>query len=124
MDRILIVDDDPLILQALSRILESEGHTIIAHTNPLEAAKESDFAAVITDFKMPQMNGIDLLSQIRKANPRAVRILLTAAGDFKVASEAVNQGEIYRLVGKPWSIPELTSCVRQAVEHYHLVDEN
>jgi putative nucleotidyltransferase with HDIG domain len=124
MDRILLVDDDPLILQALSRILRSEGYDVLAHTDPVQASRECEFVVVITDFMMPQMNGIELLGVLRKANPQAVRILLTAAADFKVASDAVNRGEIYRLLGKPWTLAELSACVKQAVSHYHLVREN
>ena len=124
MDRILLVDDDPLILQALTRILRSEGYEVIAHCDPAKAAQESDFVVVITDFMMPQMNGIELLGVLRRARPEAVRILLTAAADFKVASDAVNRGEIYRLLGKPWTLAELSACVKQAVSHYHLVQEN
>jgi putative nucleotidyltransferase with HDIG domain len=124
MDRILIVDDDALILQALTRILQSDGYEVIAHTDPTKAAEERKYAVVITDFMMPQMNGVDLLGRIKSEMPDAVRIMLTAASDFKVASEAVNRGEVYRLLGKPWTMAELTSTVRQAVEHYHLVAEN
>jgi response regulator RpfG family c-di-GMP phosphodiesterase len=124
MDRILLVDDDPLILQALTRILRAEGYEVVAHPDPSVAVTERDFTVVITDFMMPQMNGIELLAKMRAANPNAVRILLTAAADFKVASDAVNRGEIFRLLGKPWTLTELTSCVKQAVAHYHLVTEN
>ncbi|MBX5481976.1 MAG: HD domain-containing protein [Myxococcaceae bacterium] len=124
MDRILLVDDDPLILQALTRILKAEGYDVVAHTDPVAASAERDFVVVITDFMMPQMNGIELLGVLRAANPNAVRILLTAAADFKVASDAVNRGEIYRLLGKPWTLAELSACVKQAVMHYHLVNEN
>lgn len=124
MDRILLVDDDPLILQALSRILKAEGYDVIAHTDPVSASAERDFVVVITDFMMPRMNGIELLGVLRAANPQAVRILLTAAADFKVASDAVNRGEIYRLLGKPWTLAELSACVKQAVAHYHLLNEN
>ncbi|HVE82308.1 MAG TPA: HD domain-containing phosphohydrolase, partial [Myxococcales bacterium] len=60
----------------------------------------------------------------KAAVPDAVRMLLTAASDFKVASEAVNRGEVYRLLGKPWTMSELIASVRQAVEHHHLVSEN
>jgi len=123
-DRILIVDDDALILQALSRILQSEGYDVVAHTDPVKAADETDFTLVITDFMMPQLNGIELLGILKSKAPNAVRMLLTAASDFKVASEAVNRGEVYRLLGKPWTMSELTASVRQAVEHYHLVNEN
>ena len=124
MNRILVVDDDALILQALSRILQAEGYEVICHADPLQAMHERDFTVVITDFMMPQMNGVELLAELRKHNPAAVRVLLTAAGDFKVASEAINQGEVYRILGKPWSIADLSSCVKQAVEHFRLVAEN
>ncbi len=124
MNRILVVDDDALILQALSRILQAEGYEVICHLDPLKAVQERDFTVVISDFMMPQMNGVELLSQLRKNVPAAVRVLLTAAGDFKVASDAINRGEVYRILSKPWSMADLTSCVKQAVEHSRLVEEN
>src|SRR5205807_1477409 len=124
MDKILVVDDDALILQALSRILSSEGYEVISHSDPLKAAEERDFSVVITDFMMPNMNGIELLGALRKNNPDSVRLMLTAAADFKVASDAVNRGEVYRILSKPWSLAELTSCVRQSIDHYHLISEN
>src|SRR5687767_9345597 len=109
MDRILIVDDDALILQALSRILQSEGYEVVTYTDPVQAAGERGYAVVITDFMMPQLNGIELLGKIKAVMPDAVRMLLTAASDFKVASEAVNRGEVYRLLSKPWTMAELTA---------------
>jgi response regulator RpfG family c-di-GMP phosphodiesterase len=124
MNRILVVDDDALILQAVTRILQSEGYEVVCYSDPIRALQERDFIVVITDFMMPQMNGVELLAELRKHNPRAVRVLLTAAGDFKVASDAINRGEVYRILGKPWSIAELSSCVKQAVEHFRLVEEN
>jgi putative nucleotidyltransferase with HDIG domain len=124
MDRIMVVDDDALILQALTRILQAEGYEVVSHNDPLKAAEEQSFAVVITDFMMPNMNGIELLGLLKKSNPNAVRLMLTAAADFKVASDAVNRGEVYRILAKPWSLAELTSCVRQSVDHYHLHEEN
>ena len=124
MSRVLVVDDDPLILPALTRILESEGYEVKTHRDPVQAALETDFAVVITDFMMPEMNGIELLGKLKASNPRAVRMLLTAAGDYRVASEAVNRGEVFRLLSKPWTYGDLTSAVRQAFEHYRLVEEN
>ena len=123
-ERILVVDDDSLILNALERILRAEGYDVIAHTDPVRASEERGFAVVITDFMMPRLNGIELLGLLKQENPDAVRLMLTAAADFKVASEAVNRGEIYRLLGKPWTHGGLLSCVRQAVEHFHLVETN
>lgn len=124
MDRILVVDDDALILQALTRILVAEGYEVVPHQDPIQAARETQFAVVISDFMMPQMNGIELLTYLRESNPLAVRLMLTAAGDFKTASEAVNRGEVYRLLGKPWTISDLTTSVKQAVDHYHLISQN
>ncbi len=124
MDRILVVDDDVRILAALSRILQSEGYEVVTHNDPLLAAREEGFQVVLTDFMMPFLNGIDLLAALREKNPRAVRLMLTAAADFRTASEAVNRGEVFRLLGKPWSLADLTSSVRQAFEHYRLVEAN
>ena len=89
MIRILVVDDDALILQALTRILQNEGHEVVAHTDPYKALEERGFSVIITDFMMPNLNGIELLGSLKKTTPNAVRLLLTAAADFKVALEAV-----------------------------------
>ncbi|NVJ10371.1 HD domain-containing protein [Myxococcus sp. AM001] len=124
MDRILVVDDDVLILAALSRILQAEGYDVVTHSDPAVAAREVGFQVVLTDFMMPYLNGIELLGALREKNPKAVRLMLTAAADFRTASEAVNRGEVFRLLGKPWSLSDLTSSVRQAFDHYRLVDAN
>lgn len=124
MDRILVVDDDVRILAALSRILQSEGYEVVTYSDPVQAAREEGFQVVLTDFMMPYLNGIELLSALREKNPRAVRLMLTAAADFRTASEAVNRGEVFRLLGKPWSLADLTSSVRQAFEHFRLVEAN
>lgn len=124
MDRILVVDDDVRILAALSRILQAEGYQVVTHSDPVQAAREEGFQVVLTDFMMPYLNGIELLGALREKNPRAVRLMLTAAADFRTASEAVNRGEVYRLLGKPWALSDLTSSVRQAFEHYRLVEAN
>ena len=124
MIRVLVVDDDALILQALTKILVNEGHHVIAHTDPRKALEERDFSIVITDFMMPNLNGIELLGNLKNSNPRAVRLMLTAAADFKVALEAVNRGEVYRLLSKPWNLGELTSVVKASVEHFQLMEEN
>jgi putative nucleotidyltransferase with HDIG domain len=121
---ILVVDDDALILQALTRVLENEGHSVIGHTDPRKAMEEKNFSIVISDFMMPHVNGIQLLAEFRKNKPESVRLMLTAAADFKVAIDAVNTGEVFRLISKPWVLGELQGVVRQAVEHYHLIEDN
>jgi response regulator RpfG family c-di-GMP phosphodiesterase len=125
--RVLIVDDDELILKALSRILESAGFDSTCYSAPEEAlaAIERDAPiVVISDYMMPTMDGIAFLKHARARFPGAVRILCTAAEDFRVALEAVNAGEVFRIISKPWHQQELVATVQQAAEAARLRREN
>ncbi|HET7823809.1 MAG TPA: response regulator, partial [Anaeromyxobacter sp.] len=124
--RVLIVDDDELILKALSRILESAGFEPTCYSTPEEALASIERDApvvVISDYMMPSMDGIAFLKQARARLPAAVRILCTAAEDFRVALEAVNAGEVFRIISKPWHQQELVATVHQAVEAARLRSE-
>jgi len=126
-DRVLIVDDDELILKALGRILESAGYEPRCYVGPDDAlaAIESDAPVVIiSDYMMPTMDGVTFLKQARSRFPGAVRILCTAAEDFRVALQAVNSGEVFRIISKPWHQQELLSTVNQAAEAARLRREN
>ncbi|MBE2250879.1 MAG: HD domain-containing protein [Myxococcus sp.] len=124
MERFLLVDDDPSITDVLTRVLQSMGHPVIVHNDPLAAAQETDFDLVLTDFMMPNLNGIELLGVLRAKRPDAVRMMITAANDFKVAIDAVNRGEVFRIIGKPWQLQDLKFGIQQAVDYYRLVKEN
>jgi putative nucleotidyltransferase with HDIG domain len=127
LDRVLIVDDDQLILRSLSRILEAAGFSTCCYLSPDDALRaiEGDAPVVIiSDYTMPEMDGITFLKQARARAPGAVRILCTAAEDFKVALQAVNSGEVYRIISKPWHQQELLSTVRQAAEASRLRHDN
>ena len=126
-DRVLIVDDDELILKALSRILESVGYEPRCYLTPEEAlgAIEGDSPVVIiSDYMMPTMDGVAFLKAARARLPGAVRILCTAAEDFRVALQAVNSGEVFRIISKPWHQTELLNTVQQAAEAARLRREN
>jgi putative nucleotidyltransferase with HDIG domain len=126
-DRVLIVDDDELILRALSRILESAGFEPRCYLGPDEAlaAIEADApVVVISDYMMPSMDGVSFLKAARTRVPGAVRILCTAAEDFRVALQAVNSGEVFRIISKPWHQQELLATVNQAAEAARLRREN
>ncbi|HEU4384021.1 MAG TPA: HD domain-containing phosphohydrolase [Anaeromyxobacteraceae bacterium] len=126
-ERVIIVDDDELILRALSRILEAAGYEPRCYLQPEEAlsAIEADRPTVIiSDYMMPGMDGVTFLNQARNRVPDAVRILCTAAEDFRVALQAVNTGEVYKIISKPWHQQELLATVDQAAEAARLRREN
>ena len=126
-DRVLIVDDDELILKALARILESAGFEACCYLGPEEAldAIEKDAPVVIiSDYMMPGMDGVTVLKHARVRFPGAVRILCTAAEDFRIALQAVNSGEVFRIIAKPWHQQELLATVNQAAEAARLRREN
>jgi putative nucleotidyltransferase with HDIG domain len=126
-DRVLIVDDDELILKALSRILESAGFEARCYQTPeaaLAALERDAPVVVISDYMMPGMDGITFLKHARERCPGAVRMLCTAAEDFRVALEAVNAGEVFKIISKPWHQQDLLSTVNQAVEAARLRRDN
>ncbi len=126
-DRVLIVDDDELILRALARILEANGYVTRCYLAPdeaLAALEDENPVVIISDYMMPGMDGVDFLKKARQRAPGAVRILCTAAEDFKVALQAVNAGEVFRIISKPWHQQELISTVSQAAESSRLRREN
>ena len=126
-DRVLVVDDDELILKALARILEAAGFEPRCYLTPDEAlaAVERDAPVVIiSDYMMPAMDGVTFLKAVRARFPGAVRILCTAAEDFRIALQAVNTGEVFRIIAKPWHQQELLGTVNQAAEASRLRREN
>jgi response regulator RpfG family c-di-GMP phosphodiesterase len=126
-ERVLIVDDDELILKALSRILESAGYEprcYLAPEQALAAIETDQPVVVISDYMMPGVDGITFLKQTRERAPAAVRILCTAAEDFRVALQAVNAGEVFRIISKPWHQQELLATIHQAAEASRLRTEN
>lgn len=117
--RVLVVDDDPLILRAIQRVLESQGFEVSANVSPemaLAELRENPVGLIVSDYMMPGMNGVEFLMEARRICPDAPRLLLTAINDFRVAAEAVNNGEIYRLLAKPWNHADLVSTVRHAYD--------
>jgi response regulator RpfG family c-di-GMP phosphodiesterase len=123
----LIVDDEPVVLAALQQTLERERFHVVACSSPTKALailNERDFAVIISDQKMPEMLGLDFLIESRRIRPHASRILITAVLSLPTIVDAINKGEIFRFVAKPWLREELIATVRNAVQRHDLVTHN
>ncbi|MEQ8663864.1 MAG: response regulator, partial [Gammaproteobacteria bacterium] len=121
---ILCVDDEPNILSALNRLLRRAGHTILTAGNGadgLALLAEHPVDIVISDMRMPQMNGDELLKRVAEHSPDTVRILLTGFSDLESTIKAVNDGRIYRYISKPWDDEELRECIDEIL-HLRLLE--
>ncbi|HET7537221.1 MAG TPA: HD domain-containing phosphohydrolase [Candidatus Didemnitutus sp.] len=124
---ILIVDDEPVVLAALKDTLEREKYPVVACSSPLKALailQEREFAVIISDQKMPEMQGLDFLIESRKMHPNTSRILVTAVLSLPTIVDAINKGEIFRFIAKPWLREELLATVRNAVQRNELITHN
>jgi len=131
--RILILDDEPHVLSALKRTLsqrESEDSVNyqVEIFSDAEAALarlyESAFDAVLSDYRMAGMNGVEFLTKVRAIQPDAVRIILSGYADLEALITAINEAEIFRFVSKPWIDYELKILLKQAIETRELLMEN
>ena len=125
--KILILDDDNLVTSSLKSLLMLEGFTDVAlFNNPNEAVqylKNNTRDVIISDFKMPEMNGLEFLSEARKLYPNASLILLTGYADKENAIRAINEVGLYKYIEKPWDNDELIINIKNAYERAHLVEE-
>jgi response regulator RpfG family c-di-GMP phosphodiesterase len=126
---ILIVDDERNVLSAVRRCLRSLPLSIETISDPIEAAatvreRTGTIAAVIADQRMPGMTGLDLLRRVKEVSPHTVRILFTAYTDMEVVIRAINEGEVFRFVRKPWEDAELMGVVLSAIQYHELIEEN
>src|SRR5919112_2447950 len=118
--KILIVDDEPANLRLLERLFRRE-YAVVAASSGEEALRlleQHDVALLITDQRMPGMTGIELLKRTAPLRPHTVRIILTGYTDVTALVEAINCGQVYKYVTKPWSNDELRLTVGRALEHY------
>jgi response regulator RpfG family c-di-GMP phosphodiesterase len=123
---VLFVDDEVNILKALQRLLRSEDMNVLCASRAqeaLEVLEKHPTQVVVTDQRMPEMSGVDFLAHVRDRQPDIVRMMLTGYTEMKVAVDAINRGEIYRLITKPWNDDELRATLRQAFDHADLKAE-
>lgn len=123
---LLFVDDEPNILKSLKRLFRGAEYTILLAENGEEGLKilsETPVDLIISDMRMPQMDGAEFLSRAAERWPDAIRILLTGYADMESTINAVNKGKIYSYCSKPWEDNELKILVVNALEQKRLRDE-
>jgi signal transduction histidine kinase len=122
---ILIVDDERENVESLSDFL-TDSYRVFGTTSANEAiriAQENEVDVVMTDQRMPEMTGVELLARIREVSPDTVRLLTTAYADIGTVIDAINKGSIYRYIVKPWDPDELLTIIRSATERHDLIVE-
>jgi len=119
--RILLVDDEPGVLSALERLLHRslpDKPPVETFTSPraaLERAWETSFALVVSDYRMPEMDGLAFLKEFGDIQPHALRLMLSAITDFDVLVSAVNDVGLYRYLIKPWDDQEVVNTLQAAL---------
>ena len=118
---LLLVDDETAILSSLKRLLRREGYRIVTAASGaegLERLAEHEAGVVVSDARMPQMSGAEFLGRVRELHPATVRIMLTGYTELRAVTEAVNRGELFKFLAKPWDDGELLETLREAFRHY------
>lgn len=123
-DRILYVDDEPNLLNSFKRMMRREPFECITFQSAAEALEKLDEirpAVVISDQRMPEMPGTDFLMQVKDKSPDTVRIIITGFPDYQVAMSAINQGNVYRFLEKPWVEETLKGVIREAAAFHEIL---
>lgn len=120
---LLVVDDEPSILTAMKRLFLDSNIDVLTANDAAEALEIlgcNRVAVIVSDQRMPNMTGIELLEKVKHEYPDSIRILLTGYSDINVAIDAINKGEVYRFITKPWNDHEIRNTVKLAMEKHHL----
>ncbi|MFQ5865812.1 MAG: response regulator [bacterium] len=125
--RVLILDDEQMVLTSLSSFLTLEtDYEVVTFSSPEEALKyveQNPTDLVISDYLMPEMDGIAFLAKVKEINPHATRIILTGYADKENAIKAINDVGLYQYIEKPWDNDNLKIVIRNGLEKKKLVQE-
>lgn len=123
-ETVLFVDDERSYLAYTSGIFQDRGLNILTASSALEALKvveEQSVAVVVSDNEMPGMRGIELLTRIKEISPHTVKIMMTASADLAVTLAAINRGEVFRFVLKPWKKADMLRAVKDGLRRYRVL---
>lgn len=120
-DRILFVDDEAFILFSLRRYFRQHNIEVDVETDCIKAVemvKENKYKVIISDFRMPTMNGADFLDIVKEVSPFSVRLMLSAYISQDTLLEIINKSEVFRFINKPWKEKELLAIVQESISKY------
>jgi two-component system response regulator HupR/HoxA len=122
--RILLVDDEESVLSAIGRELMDEPYELLTATSGQEALEimaENDVCVLIADFRMPEMDGMELLKITKERYPSIIRMMISGYANITILLKAINENIIYKFITKPWKDSgDLKSVVQQAINYYNL----
>jgi len=119
---LLVVDDEPDLVQSVKDLLRFD-YRVLGATRALEGLAllgSEDVHVVMSDQRMPEMTGVEFLKRVKDTFPDAIRLLFTAYADLNAVTDAINQGNVYRYISKPWEPDELRTVLKQAVDQHRL----
>jgi signal transduction histidine kinase len=122
---ILVIDDEPDVVASVRDLLRLD-YRVLGATRARDGISilgQEDVAVVMTDQRMPEMTGVELLRHVRESHPDITRLLFTGYADVRAVIDAINRGSVYRYITKPWDPDELHTIIRDAVERHDLVTE-
>lgn len=126
--RILFVDDERNVLRSMERLFLEEDYEIFTAESGQEGLAILDqsgpFQLVVSDYRMPSMNGVEFLTEVCRRWPETERIILSGFADTLTIVEAINEGNIYGYISKPWKNDGLLQTVREALDRYELRANN
>ena len=123
-ETILFVDDEVVYLDYTRKLFENRGITVATAASAMEALdfiNEQIVAVVVADNQMPGMNGLELLAQIKEISPHTVKIMMTGSADLATTLSAINNGEVFRFVMKPWKDAEMLKAVKDGVRRFRVL---
>jgi len=124
---VLFVDDDEIVLMSLQRGLRDEPYNKVfarSGKDALRILKDNDVHVVVTDMRMPEMSGLEFLKIVKQNYPNIVRIVFSGYIQVTTLLTAINQGEIYRYIPKPWKVDDdFKAVIQQAMEYYNLNEQ-
>ncbi len=124
---VLCVDDELNILKSVQRLLRKEDYRLLTASSAEEGLtilEQETVHLVVSDHKMPGMSGIDFLKLVKKKYPKTIRIILSGYAEIHIVMDAINQGEVYRFMTKPWNDEELIMTITQCLEQYDICELN